>query len=168
MRSLPAAAATLVCLLSSLAPLVSGQQATASTCQDVQIFIAVGHGESFPGNQRSIAQGVCKGLSSCAYSNIDYPSTDETKGYCVNSVTGINSGFKTVTAYVQKCPTSKVVLTGWSQGGQLVTDMISGGGGSTAGRVWPQDIAKSCVQADTPAMAPTWVPGGNGESVLAV
>src|SRR3569833_3453964 len=46
--------------------------------------------------------------------------------------------------------------------------MISGGGGSTAGRVWPQDIAKNCVQADTPAMAPTWVPGGNGESVLAV
>src|SRR3569833_302753 len=116
MRSLPAAAATLVCLLSSLAPLVSGQQATASTCQDVQIFIAVGHGESFPGNQRSIAQGVCKGRSSCAYSNIDYPSTDETKGYCVNSVTGINSGIKTVTAYVQKCPTSKVVLTGWSPG----------------------------------------------------
>lgn len=105
---------TVVFLLLGIAAATRAQSLNATTCADVQIFIAVGHGENFPGNQLSIAQAVCKGRSSCAYSNINFASTSSAS-YCTVAVQGINSGVATLAAYAQKCPKSKIVVSGWSQ-----------------------------------------------------
>ena len=88
--------------------------APAATCNEVQIFIAVGHGETYPGTQRSIAQLVCAKHSSCGTANIDYPST-ASGAYCASVETGIKNGIAAITSYASSCPSAKIVLTGWSQ-----------------------------------------------------
>lgn len=89
--------------------------ATQSTqCKDVHILIAVGHGESYPGAQKSIATAVCSKLSSCDYANIQYDSTSN-GDFCVAVVGGIKNGKTALTNYVKQCPNSKIVLMGWSQ-----------------------------------------------------
>jgi acetylxylan esterase len=83
-------------------------------CNKVQIFTAVGHGETYPGVQRSITTAVCKGLSSCGVANIQYPSTSSGNG-CAAIEQGIAYGRTAITDYVTKCPESKIVVMGWSQ-----------------------------------------------------
>lgn len=130
----------------------------AASCNDVQIFIAVGHGETYPGTQRSITSIVCGGRTKCGTTNIDYPST-ASGDYCGSVETGIKNGIDSVTAYVTNCPSAKIVLTGWSQGGQVASDIISGGGGVGQG-----PIAK-CTQKTSSGLSPTTAPGKNGENL---
>lgn len=92
----------------------SAQSADATTCHAVQIFLAVGHGETFPGVQQSIARQVCSGRSSCAYSNIAYPATSN-GNYCQIATNAINTAVSDITSYAAKCPNAKIVLSGWSQ-----------------------------------------------------
>jgi predicted small secreted protein len=90
------------------APIVAAQ------CNNVQIFTAVGHGETYPGVQRSITTAVCQGISSCGVANIQYPSTSSGNG-CQAVEQGIATGRTVITDYVTKCPDSKIVVMGWSQ-----------------------------------------------------
>ena len=90
----------------------------AAQCNKVQIFTAVGHGETYPGVQRSITTAVCQGISSCGVANILYPSTVSGKG-CEAVEEGIATGRTVITDYVTKCPDSKIVVMGWSQVGVL-------------------------------------------------
>ena len=53
------------------------------------------------------------------------------------------------------------MLTGWSQGAQVVTDIISGGGGTGMG-----NVANGCKQATSAAMDPKTAPGLNGKFIL--
>jgi len=99
---------TLVLSLLVGAPLVAAQ------CSKVQIFTAVGHGETYPGVQRSITTAVCQGISSCGVANILYPSTSSGNG-CKAIEQGIATGRTVITDYVTKCPDSKIVVMGWSQ-----------------------------------------------------
>jgi acetylxylan esterase len=137
--------------LSTLLP-VAVLSAPAVTCNSVQIFIAVGHGETYPGLQLSIAKGVCQGLSSCGWQEIPYRSRD-TGNYCVIAEEGIKNGVAALTKYVADCPDAKLVVTGWSQGGWLVGDILGGGGGPGKG------AAAGCTQKDTPGLDPTTSPG---------
>lgn len=95
-------------LLAVAAPLVAAQ------CNKIQIFTAVGHGETYPGVQRSITTAVCQGLSSCGVANILYPSTSSGNG-CKAIEEGIAYGRTAITDYATKCPDSKIVVMGWSQ-----------------------------------------------------
>jgi len=172
---------SLIAVLGALGAVsVSAQSATASTCKAVQIFLMMGHGETFPGNQQSIAKAVCNGRSSCAYSNFDYPATS-TGDYCVMATKAISTALTDLTNYVAKCPDSKIVLSAWSQvsrchpvlsecncfktdgcrdqGAWYLTDVISGGGGVGKG------IANGCIQPNSTALSPTTSPGKNGKSL---
>lgn len=101
---------------------------STSSCNDVQIFIARGSEEPYPGTQIAVVEQACAQLSSCGYTDITYPATFS--DYCNSVETGRSSGVSQLTAYAQACPSSKLVLTGWSQGGQVVGDILGGGGGS--------------------------------------
>jgi hypothetical protein len=48
-----------------------------------------------------------------------------------------------MTAYAQKCPKSKLILAGYSSGGQGATDILAGGGG---------ELFNGCIQPDTPPL----------------
>jgi len=86
----------------------------AAQCNKVQIFTAVGHGETYPGVQRSITTAVCQGISGCGVANILYPSTVQGDG-CRAIEQGIAYGRTAITDYVAKCPEAKIVVMGWSQ-----------------------------------------------------
>ncbi|KAK4167857.1 acetylxylan esterase precursor [Cladorrhinum sp. PSN259] len=130
------------------APLVAAQ------CNKVQIFTAVGHGETYPGVQRSITTAVCQGISSCGVANILYPSTVSGDG-CRAIEQGIANGRTVITEYAAKCPESKIVVMGWSQGASVVGDLLAGGGGPGKGAM------AGCIQATTEPMNATTSPGSH-------
>jgi hypothetical protein len=98
----------------SVAGTALAQSATATSCSDVQIFIGLGHQESWPGAQESIAKLVCQGLSSCAYASLAY-NNQVTGQYCTNQVEDLTIANETISAYVEMCPDSQILLQGWSQ-----------------------------------------------------
>jgi hypothetical protein len=59
------------------------------------------------------------------------------------------AGHVQMTAYAQKCPNSKLILAGYSSGGQGATDILAGGGG---------ELFNGCIQPDTPPLDHTTSP----------
>jgi hypothetical protein len=100
----------------SILSLLAATSLVAAQCNKVQIFTAVGHGESYPGVQRSITTAICKGVSSCGVANIQYPAikTDNNYNGCKAIEEGIAYGRTAITDYAAKCPEAKIVVTGWS------------------------------------------------------
>lgn len=101
-----------------------------SACQDVHLFLAGGNNEPYPGRLGAIVATVCSGLSSCDYEDIVFNHTLAYE-YCASIYDGSTNGKAQVTAYNARCPNSKLVLAGFSQGGHVVGNIIGGGGGDT-------------------------------------
>lgn len=59
-----------------------------------------------------------------------------------------------MTAYAERCPEAKLVLSGYSQGANIVGDLLGGGGGV---------IFDECTVDDSPALDPTTSPGSKRE-----
>lgn len=55
---------------------------------------------------------------------VDYPATLE--NYQQSEAAGVSAMTTLVTAYTARCPTSKVVLMGYSQGAQVTMDVLCG------------------------------------------
>ncbi|SCO78504.1 related to acetylxylan esterase precursor [Fusarium oxysporum] len=121
-------------------------------CQNVHIFLARGTDEPYPGRQSSLASAICSGLPSCGYENINYPANFNT--YCTSIYAGITGGLSQITAYANRCPNSKIVLSGYSQGAQLIGDILGGGGGQSLG----------CTQQSNSALNPATSPGNKSKS----
>ena len=96
---------------------------------------------------------TCDGLSSCGYEDLIY-SALYTDLSCQTDYDGTIAGHKQLTAYVESCPDSKLILAGYSQGAQIVTDILGGGGGTSF---------NGCVQPTTPALDSTTSPGNKRE-----
>ncbi|KAK3657429.1 hypothetical protein LTR22_009295 [Elasticomyces elasticus] len=60
-------------------------------------------------------------------------------------------------AYAALCPHSKLILAGYSQGGQIATDILGGGGGYSF---------NGCYQPETPALDRTTSPGNQVAAVI--
>lgn len=93
----------------------------------MHLFLARGNGEAYPGRVGAISDSVCNGLPSCDYENIDFVSTQD---YCDQAADGASAGIAQIGAYSKRCPSSKLVLAGYSLGAQIVGDILGGGGGS--------------------------------------
>ncbi|KAL9567381.1 hypothetical protein ACKAV7_008456 [Fusarium commune] len=106
-------------------------------CQNVHIFLARGTDEPYPGRQSSLVSAICSGLPSCGYENINYPANFNT--YCTSIYAGITG-----------------VLSGYSQGAQLIGDILGGGGGQSLG----------CTQQSNPALNPATSPGNKIAAAL--
>ncbi|KAF5650093.1 acetylxylan esterase 2 [Fusarium tjaetaba] len=118
-------------------------------CKDVHIFLAKGNNEPYPGRQGKLAGAICSGLKSCDYEDIQFQNALEDP-FC-NSVTeGVKNGIKQITAYNKRCPDSKLVVSGYSQGGQVVGDILGGGGGV---------FFQNCVEPDLQGLNPKTLPG---------
>ena len=129
---------------------LEGRQAA---CQSVHVFIARGSTEPYPGGQGALATAICSGVTSCGYEDITYPATFE--NYCASAGAGVSNGIAQITAYANRCPNAKLVLTGYSQGGHVVGDILGGGGGSFQG----------CTQATNTALNPASGPGAKSKSL---
>lgn len=68
----------------------------------------------------AIVYPACGGQSSCGSVSYDNSASQ-----------GTAAVVKAVTAYNQKCPSTQIVLIGYSQGGQIMDNALCGGAGST-------------------------------------
>jgi hypothetical protein len=104
----------------------------SSECQQYHIFVARGSDSSYPGHQGPLVNLICQGLEDCGYENIIYPANSSSTGpgnWCKSAHKGAINGQKQLRDYAERCPDSKLILTGFSQGGSVVLDIIGGGGG---------------------------------------
>ena len=69
--------------------------------------------------QASVNAGVTE-------SSVDYPAT--LNNYASSAAQGDTAIKAQLTALVNQCPSMKIVIVGYSQGAQLVGDVLAGGG----------------------------------------
>ncbi|RYP68164.1 hypothetical protein DL771_006814 [Monosporascus sp. 5C6A] len=127
-------AATILASLSLLslalaAPAVKVEERQAN-CHSVHVYLARGTNEPYPGRQSAVVSAICNGISNCGYEDITYPASTN-PSYCSSVEAGIIGGASQITAYANRCPNAKLVLSGYSQGAQLIGDILGGGGGNT-------------------------------------
>ncbi|RYP29757.1 hypothetical protein DL767_006578 [Monosporascus sp. MG133] len=122
--------ASLSVSLALAAPAVKVEERQAN-CDSVHVFLARGTNEPYPGRQSAVVSAICNGISNCGYEDITYPASTS-PSYCSSVEAGIIGGTSQITAYASRCPNAKLVLSGYSQGAQLIGDILGGGGGDTA------------------------------------
>lgn len=177
----------LVALLAATRCLAAPAEATAAAtrCNDVQVFLARGHGETVPGRLTAIVDKICGGEKKCGYQNINYdvrkttalqlqagffPTTtwltnvfgkaNSSDTICDDQAAGIEMAKQDLADYGRACPRAKLVLAGWSQGGALVSDIIAGGGQGVS------LIGPFCVQPNTTALSPSTFPGNRVAAIV--
>jgi hypothetical protein len=105
------------------------RQMVTDTCAEVHLFLSRGNNEPYPGRQGAIVSAVCKGLKSCDYEDIQMHNAGSDE-YCGAVSEGTENGVNQIIAYNKRCPNSKLVVSGFSQGAHVVGDIFGGGGGS--------------------------------------
>ncbi|EXJ87852.1 hypothetical protein A1O1_04779 [Capronia coronata CBS 617.96] len=119
------------------------------SCKDVHIFLAKGNNEPYPGRQGKLAGAICYGLDSCDYEDIQYYNPVDSP-YCDSVTQGVQDGVSQITAYASRCPNSKLVVSGYSQGAHVVGDVLGGGGGY---------FFNECTEPSVGGLDPTTSPG---------
>lgn len=122
---------------------------TESECTSTHIFLAKGNNEPYPGRQGVLVNAICEGLSSCDYEDVQWTNSLESE-YCGSLEEGTRNGQAQIIAYNKRCPDSNLVLSGYSQGAQVVGDIIGGGGGT---------FFQDCVQEANDGLDPNVAPG---------
>lgn len=157
MRSTPLLTPALLALRSAAAtpnaaadvsPRQVGQDAP---CSSLHVFLARGNNEPYPGRQEKLIAAICSGLASdeCDYEDIRFYNPLPAP-YCGSVTEGQASGVRQITEYSERCPDAKIVVSGFSQGGHVVGDVLGGGGG-----VFFQD----CVQEESEGLDADSEPG---------
>lgn len=127
-------------------------------CQDVHIFLARGNNEPYPGRQGTLVAAICENVASCGYEDLIY-SALYTDLSCQTTYDGTVAGHTQLTSYADRCPNSKLIVAGYSQGAQIALDILGGGGGVSF---------NGCVQPNTAALDRTTSPGNRLSAVLAI
>jgi acetylxylan esterase len=107
--------------------------APAGSCAAVSIVTARASteaaGEGITG--ALVTQVVNSSRQTVSRASVNYPAL--LAPYAQSQAQGVNAAKTQVTALVQRCPNTKVVLLGYSQGANVVGDILAGGGGGTLG-----------------------------------
>lgn len=138
-------------LLASLATTVHSAACAPEPCTDLHVFLIRGTNEPYPGISLPIAEAICAGQD-CSWSNVEYPATFQT--YCNSASAGVESTIWAVSEYAERCPESKIVLSGFSQGGHIVGDVLGG----SESLEWD-----NCTQPASDGLDPESGPGKNGK-----
>lgn len=85
----------------------------STACAPVHIIIARGTTESYPGTLSSLAELVTEANPGTDYESVIYPATQETS--TDSYIIGRGASREQLTAYVERCPRSKVVVLAYSQ-----------------------------------------------------
>ncbi|KAG9187185.1 acetylxylan esterase [Alternaria panax] len=126
-------------------------------CKPFHVFITRGSDEPYPGRLGNLTSEICAaigGSKDCGYEDVEYPAKSTAWGpdmWCGSASKGAKSGQAQMKAYSKKCPDSKLIVLGFSQGGSVAQDMLGGGGGAVF----------ACEQDMNPALDATSAPGSN-------
>ncbi|RPA80867.1 alpha/beta-hydrolase [Ascobolus immersus RN42] len=116
---------------------ISAQVTNPLDCSDVHFFLARGSNEKYPGFLGETVDVVCDEVEtrekslSCDYEDVIYPAALGS-GYCDSVEQGITALGQRVRSYARRCPESKLVLLGFSQGAVVVGDALSGVSGGAS------------------------------------
>lgn len=149
MQFVASSALALAIAHSAVASTIQRLEARQSACSDVHVFLAKGNNEPYPGRQGVLVNAICSGLPSCDYEDIQYYNPVEAP-YCDSINQGVADGVAQITAYNARCPNSKLVVSGYSQGAQIVSDLLGGGGGN---------FFQNCLETTTPGLDVNSAPG---------
>ncbi|KAI1398426.1 carbohydrate esterase family 5 protein [Hypoxylon fuscum] len=158
MRHLRPAASACISVVFFLA-LVTAQETGLDTCTDVHVFLARGNNEPYPGRQSKLVQAICSdlvGLASCDYEDVAFNNALEVE-YCSAVEAGRKAGVAQITAYNKRCPDTKLVVSGYSQGGHVLGDILGGGGGV---------FFQSCTTPTAAGLDPDSAPGNKISAAL--
>ncbi|KAF4542341.1 Cutinase [Lasiodiplodia theobromae] len=108
----------------------AGLAGRQTSCAGVHILIARGTTEEYPGDMITLANLIIANNAGADYEDIIYPATFD---YIASTQQGMNATKSQLTAYVEACPESRIVLLGYSQGAHVTGDALCGGGGSGLG-----------------------------------
>lgn len=159
----------------AVAPTPAGLYARQSTgtgkCTDVHVFVAKGNNEPYPGRQGKLVNAICEGYDSCDYEDIVMQNMLPDP-YCDSVHEGGANTAKQVVAYNKKCPDTKLVLTGYSQGAHALGDGLSGGGGvffqgCVEKSVEPLDPKSSAAKAGMSLNNLLFLPTTHGQALVA-
>lgn len=127
---------TLLAALTAASPLGDAAPGKRQTdeCAPIHLLVARGSTEQ-PGNGQlnSLAQNILQANSRATSEAIDYPASLNPYGPSVAE--GTEAVQSQLTAYVESCPDSKIVLMGYSQGAQIIGDALCGGDAAGTGPV---------------------------------
>ena len=103
-------------------------------CRPVHIFLTRGSDEPYPGRLGNITKEICAGIGGedCGFENVEFPAKSTAWGvdeWCKSASKGAKNGQAQMKAYAEKCPDSKLMLLGFSQGAAVAQDILGGGGG---------------------------------------
>ncbi|KAK5691497.1 hypothetical protein LTR97_011490 [Elasticomyces elasticus] len=124
-------------LLSALVATAAAQGTTPAKtyadCEDVVVFFSRGNDAPYHDDRVSgYISEICskfEGLNySCDYIDIVF---DATQGgdYCAQVAEGAANGISEITQFNARCPNTKIVINGYSQGGNVAGDVLGGPGG---------------------------------------
>ena len=130
LATLTAAAAFAASALAADPSSTTSSAAAASTpltcASGLYIIVARGTGEAQgPGLTGILADEVVKQIPGSVVAPVVYPAVFSI--YWDSEGTGAKHTKQMVLDYHKQCPTGKIALMGWSQGGQAIVDVICGG-----------------------------------------
>jgi len=123
---------------------------SVSSCDDLHVLLAGGNNDPHSGHYAALVEATCFALSDCGHEHLIYL----TFFYCQTVYDSTIAGHTHMTAYAARCPNSKLVLRGYSQGSQIAIKILGGGRGLLFNR---------CIQPDVLALDPTTSPRDKSE-----
>lgn len=111
------------------APMVNNKRQSTGTgnCTDLHMFIGRGWDEGYPGRNTLLIDYVCGAVSSCDYEDVLYDSTNPVD-YDTSVEDGRSSGVSQITSYNKQCPNTTLVLSGYSEGANVMTNILADSG----------------------------------------
>lgn len=105
------------------------RQELNTKCDQIHYIIARGTTEGYPGSLGSLVDILLAKFPNSDYEDIIYPATQET--ITDSYWQGLANGTQQIKSYADKCPDSKIVLMGYSQGALVVGDLLAGAGNNS-------------------------------------
>jgi hypothetical protein len=140
-------------LMSAVSALAAAQGTTPpkldAACDDVVIFMARGNDAPYhDGRTSPFIDATCGKLAaidtSCDYIDIQFNATLG-GDWCSQIREGNTNGLAQITAFNAKCPNTKIVINGYSEGANVAGDVL--GGGDCPGEVAGLDRNSAAGQA---------------------
>lgn len=125
--SSPLRLSLLLLAVAAAATLTHAQNSTVTCATGLHLIVARGSAEPAGlGRIGVVAGNVTEMLAGSTVAAVDYPATFSATGYFASVYMGTAAMTAMIAAYVLACPTSKIALLGYSQGGQVAMDVVCG------------------------------------------
>jgi acetylxylan esterase len=137
----------------------NGGASAAQQCAPVHIIVARASGEApGEGTIASLSTLLKQQIPGATSEALVYPAKMPYSGSIPVGVTNMKAA---IAKYTSACPTGKLVLLGYSQGGAVLTDTLCGGGGPQVGPATPGLTAAEgkLLKAAVSMGDPRFVPG---------